>query len=1367
MNKLVERTCTELGRDGGESPETEPRPLSAYRSVQAYVLLGDPGSGKTTSFQAECEELADQAKFISARDFLVYESAPDQLRGRTLFIDGLDEVRAGALDVRSPFDRIRGLLIQLGKPRFRISCREVDWLGENDLRRLELAAKDSAVTALRLDPLTPTDIENILRGSFAVRDPSGFIEQAHERGVDGLVFNPQGLELLVAAVQKGSDWPESRFETFKLACDQLAKECNREHRNARRSGVPIGSLIDSAGRLCALQLIADLIGYSLDEDSASAGYPTPDACVQGDSQELREALSSKLFKADGDQRFSPVHRQIAEFLGAKHLAGLIKKGLPARRVLALMTGGDGTVVTALRGLAAWLASHSQQVRTELVSQDAAGVAIYGDIRDFAPDEKRALLAALLRQPGIAARANLNVKAFAPLVAAETEAQIRQVLGSADRGLPQQEQAAFILLILGQGRQLAGLAPEMLGIVRDDSWPQQVRRRALEGFIRNRKGSLALTGELQALLADIRASGVTASNQDICGILLGELYPDVVRPSNVWDYLTEAADYDMVDSYWYWQFWMKTLLAKASDRDIPDLLDSLAPQIMNLEPAFDSIHRSELPVALLERGLRLHGDLIARERVYQWLGAGARMLDHLRGDPPNIILRIRAWLEQRPEIQKDVVLRGLKSCRDDHQVHYADFMNRKRLFEARLPADFGLWCLKQAVALAKTKPQVARHLFREVYRIYSADEPGEGLSAEVLREYAQQHECLENLLAALESPPLPSQEGAEWQRRQAKYLEEHQRRRREWREWIRSNEGALFENRAVPALLYQLALVYFGKHPEFERDCRGREALVRALGGSGAAKAAMHGLRGVFDRDDLPGVTEIIRIAKKRREHYLGLPLLVALEEGESASPGILRSKAHSRVRACVACYHNWARDLSESGKARPAWYQGLLDSHPGIVSEIAVKCAAAALRTEGFVSQKFWDIADDQTLGAVARTATLDLLRVFPTRCSLRQLGILDDLLWATIARGAEAELLDLAKRKLSKTGMNAGQRVRWLGTGLICSPGKYREPTVEFLDGKERLVRHLAKFCVRGANSWNPNHGSRPSPYADLDSKTLEIIIRTLGGRFSPVETKGFSYATDEIHVSEFLIRIINYLASKPDRSATEALESLAGDVSVIRWHGCLSQNLDSQRIIRRDTEYRHPTLQQACKVLQRGAPANPGDLAALTVDRIRNIAAGIRIRNTNEWRLFRNEVSHGKPGEPKVENSCRDALLALLKPHLPYPVNAQPEGQHVNQNRSDIVISANGFQVPIEVKRNTDRELWSALHKQLIAKYAVDPASGGYGVYVVFWFGSDKQRPRSDGERPNSPEKLETLLRESLGEKEARKISVCVIDVCPPSSG
>ena len=1358
MNMLVERTCTELGRNGADSPWAESRPLSAYRSLQAYVLLGDPGSGKTTSFRAECEELGDQARFLSARDFLVYEPALDELRGRTLFIDGLDEVRAGALDVHSPFDRIRSLLIKLGRPRFRISCREADWLGGNDLRRLELAAKDSTVAALRLDPLSLTNVEDILNGSLAVSDPKAFVEQARVRGVDGLLANPQSLELLTKAVDQGNDWPESRMETFELACLRMAGECNREHRNATRPGIPKDSLIDSAGRLCALQLIADLIGYALDEDSATPDYPTLDACVQGDSQELREALSSKLFKADGGQRFSPVHRQIAESLGARYLAGLIERGLPSGRVMSLMTGGDGTVVTALRGLSAWLAAYSPQVRSELVTQDAAGVAIYGDVRDFSPDEKQELLAALLRQPGIPARAYLNLKAFAPLVAAETEPQIRRVLGGAERGAVQQDRAEFILLILSRGHQLAALAPEILRIARDDSWPEQVRGLALQGFIRNREDSPGPTAELEALLADIRASGITAANRNLCGTLLGRLYPGVVRPRQVWDYLTESAGRDYSGSYW--KFWTRTLLAKASDRDIPDLLDSLAPRISNLEPAFDSIHRSELPVVLLERGLRLHGDRVSRRRVYQWLGVGARVLDRFRGRPPEAVLQIRAWLEQRPEIQKDVVLRGLKSCRDDHQVHLADFVNRKRLFGTGLPDDFGLWCLKQAVAFAETRPHVARHLFREAYGIYSTQESGQTLSVAVVREHAQRHESLEDLLAVLESPPPPSHEEAQWRRRQAKYLEEQRRRRREWQEWIHSNETALLKNRAAPALLHQLALVYFGLHPDFEEDCRGKEALDRSLGGSVAVKAAMHGLRGVIGRHDLPTVREIIRLAKNQREHYLGLPLLAGLEEADRASPGFLLRKANSRVRACVAFYHEWAPRMSGSNDGRPAWYQGLLDSHPGMVAETAVQCAATALRAHGFVSQEFWDIAHDETHGAVARAATLDLLRVFPTRCHSRLLWTLDELLWGAIACGAEAELLDLARRKLSKTGMNAGQRVRWLGTGLICSPGTYRGPVAEFLGKKEGLIRHLARFCVHGAAPFNSSHGSRRFPFQDLDSQTLAFIIRAFGRYFSPREPIGFSDETN------FIGGIVENLASKPDKSASTALESLLADDSMARWHKRLFHARSSQRVIRRDAEFRHPTLQQARQALRDGPPANPGDLAALIVDRLRNLAAGIRTRNTNEWRLFRNEAGHGRPGEPKVENSCRYALLALLKRHLPQPVNAQPEGQHASEARSDILVSANGFQLPIEVKRNKDRELWSAVQKQLMAKYAVDPASGGYGVYVVFWFGSDQQRRRSDGVRPNSPAELERLLSESLSPDERRKISICVIDVSPPDS-
>ena len=124
MNWAAPRVCTQLN-GGGQPPASDasPKPLAAYREWHAYVLLGDPGSGKTTSFQAESEALGDDALLIPARDFPVRAAAPQELSGKTLFIDGLDEVRAGKSDSLTPFDEIRKLLMQLGRPRFRISCR--------------------------------------------------------------------------------------------------------------------------------------------------------------------------------------------------------------------------------------------------------------------------------------------------------------------------------------------------------------------------------------------------------------------------------------------------------------------------------------------------------------------------------------------------------------------------------------------------------------------------------------------------------------------------------------------------------------------------------------------------------------------------------------------------------------------------------------------------------------------------------------------------------------------------------------------------------------------------------------------------------------------------------------------------------------------------------------------------------------------------------------------------------------------------------------------------------------------------------------------------------------------------------------------
>ena len=56
MSCIVPRTCTRvLPDDAQQKTEAGSQPLADFRTVLAYVLLGDPGSGKSTWFEAECD----------------------------------------------------------------------------------------------------------------------------------------------------------------------------------------------------------------------------------------------------------------------------------------------------------------------------------------------------------------------------------------------------------------------------------------------------------------------------------------------------------------------------------------------------------------------------------------------------------------------------------------------------------------------------------------------------------------------------------------------------------------------------------------------------------------------------------------------------------------------------------------------------------------------------------------------------------------------------------------------------------------------------------------------------------------------------------------------------------------------------------------------------------------------------------------------------------------------------------------------------------------------------------------------------------------------------------------------------------------
>ena len=550
MSIKVARTCTEIDPDGGGRVGVgESKLMSEFRSTPAYVLLGDPGAGKTTEFHTECEALGSAAQYLKARDFVTLDvDLHPEWRNRTLFIDGLDEMRAGVVDSRVSLDQIREQLDRLRSPSFRISCREADWLGRTDRQSLAVVSPDSSVTVVQLDPLDDESVREML-GSLISGDVEGFIDEARLRGIWPLLENPLTLELLVDAINQSGAWPQSRRETFEMACKELASEQNVEH---RVSAVPesLGAVLDAAGHLCALQLLAGIEGYSLPPGPHDSSFVSLHAVEEApphiSRDSLKQALATRLFTAESETAFRPRHRQPAEFLAGRYLSRLVNDGLPARRVTALMTGpSDGRVVTELRGLSAWLAAYPGEARRLLIDADPVGVGLYGDIGGFPTAYKKRLLRSLATFAtqgtlfGHAWRDGRNrgyrddtAWAFRSLASGDMVPTIGDLINRSGAD-PSDRVGEFVLRILSntdsKPDSLASLAPDLEAIFRDPARSSQVRQFALDAYLHVASSGDNKTLALKSVLESLHERTLADPKRPTARNLAGPSLPE--RPSS--------------------------------------------------------------------------------------------------------------------------------------------------------------------------------------------------------------------------------------------------------------------------------------------------------------------------------------------------------------------------------------------------------------------------------------------------------------------------------------------------------------------------------------------------------------------------------------------------------------------------------------------------------------------------------------------------------------------------------------------------------------------------------------------------------------------------------------------------------------------
>lgn len=1344
---LVRRTCT---RKSGNEDEQGSHPLESYRKLPAYVLLGDPGAGKTAAFEREAEESG--GKYIKARVFAAFEPTAED-KGKTLFIDALDEMRTGQGDGWTSLSQVGKRLEELGCPRFRLSCREADWLGESDSAALKRVSPNGDVVALHLDPLSNSDVIKILHHKDSVPDPDEFVRKAGEHRLGELLHNPQTLNLLVEAVG-GDEWPQSRKEIYEMACRQLVREESRAHRNAKREKHHSPeTLLDAAGYLCAIHLLSGIAGFALDEDTSDDQHYYWNDLTAHDLP-LLLALKTNLFQKDGEEQRIPVHRSVAEYLGARYLAARIENGgLPFGRILALMTGEDGGMVPDLRGLAAWLSVHCRIGRLDLIERDPLGVVLYGDVRNFVVEDKQLVLTALKKEaqryPWFRSQ-DWTSPPFGALGTADMEPAFREILSSPSRTEANQALLDCVLDAIHHGDPLPALSDPLEAVARDASYWPAVRTNAARALIHAMPDD---SSKLLKLTEDIRAGAVEDREDELLGTLLRELYPSYISPVQILDYLHKPKNDSLIGSYF--MLWVHDIPEITAIGDLPLLLDQLVQKRADLRKMLRDHQLNKMAGEILIRGLEAHGDSISDERLYDWLRVGLDEYEHTRLEREHTE-RIANWFADRPNRYKAMIEHGASQCANQENVWHCMSRCTMRLHGSP-PADIGIWYLEKAAA--ESQKELAQYYFHQAVHKLIRDGGQKDLTApalEFIESWASAYPVFQPWLESFTFCPI-----GQWQQEHAiqdrERNIERKKRKAEWVGYYRKHLSAIRDGSAYPQILHDLAQAYNGLVYEATGETP-RERLEDFLDGDKElVEAAYSGFRHILDRNGLPTVSEIIELELKGKMHYVRTPCLVGIGELFQSNPTNamhLNDDVLSRLLAFRFTY-----DIGEN----PAWVNALIQSRPALVAEVLVAYALPMLRAGKEHVNGLYPLAYNDVYSKVASIALPPLLKGFPLRARKKQLGnALDPLLKGALHYLDKKTLASILDRKLKLGSMDAAQRVYWLACGLIIDPAAYSAKLFQYIGKSKPRRNQLAGFLH--------DSGERGFPYAALPETVLALLIELLLPGCTPERPEGAHWVSPAMQTADLMRAFINKLSSNPNETATRELERLRSLPSLTQWHNQLRGALHDQRIARRRATLRRLNVEEVSRTLANLQPASAADLAALTFDHLRDIARKIRDGSTDDYgQYWSYDESNKKLDKPKPENDCRNALLSDLRERLGrLGIDAQRESSRADNKRADILISfggANGFSVPVEAKKDDNTDLWRAIHEQLIPKYVRDPGADGHGIYLVFWFGGKGMKPPSDGKKLHSATELEERLRQTLTPEENHRIQICVIDCALPS--
>jgi len=593
--------------------------FSAIAHYSCLILLGEPGSGKSTAMETERESsdaaiMADGATVLRLdlhsygsgtellRDLFEHSTFTSWVTGTQtlyLFLDSLDECRFHIPTVAALLERELSKC-PVDRLCLRIACRTADWPQTLE-KTFEQLWEEDAVRAYELAPLRRVDVALAARTRGV--DADAFLAEVARMEVVPLAIKPVTLELLLNLYKSGGGLPHTREELYHRGCLLLCEEPNESRLDAGVVGtLDADKRMMVAGRVAAITVFGNR--YALWTAPDRDDVPEGDIAIRRlcgtesvggvdmfvDEAALKETLGTGLFSSRGPHRIGWAHQTYAEFLAADYL---VTHKAPLSQMLTLIVHNEdqtGKLVPQLREAAAQLASLDHRVFKEIMTREPE-VLLRSDITTADEGDRAALVDAILTITD--ERRLLSVDDamspwYAKLAHRDLANQLRPYVRDADRRIAAREVAIHIV----HACDLRSLQHDLVDVALDTGQPGSIRVHAAS--------TVASLGDEQAkvrlrpLLTDTIGDD---PHDDLKGAVLRALWPDHLTTRDLFDVLTPPKARDIIGLY---RAFLRSLPDSVAVDDLPIALEWCARQ---LAPSRGSWDVETLASEFLLRGWR--------------------------------------------------------------------------------------------------------------------------------------------------------------------------------------------------------------------------------------------------------------------------------------------------------------------------------------------------------------------------------------------------------------------------------------------------------------------------------------------------------------------------------------------------------------------------------------------------------------------------------------------------------------------------------------------------------------------------------------------------------------------------------------------